>query len=97
MCVWWCCDVGFVTCGPSEAMLVTGICYGSKPHVVPGGVALVFPGIHRVIRIPLQLMTEIVRSPHVFTKHGVMVHVTGVAQVSHLNRYHPKELHRIVD
>ncbi|XP_050360547.1 flotillin-1 isoform X1 [Nymphalis io] len=71
---------GFVTCGPNEALVVSGCCY-SKPLLVPGGRAFVWPAIQRVQRISLNTMTLQVESPTVYTSQGVPISVTGIAQV----------------
>lgn len=71
---------GFVTCGPNEALVVSGCCYG-KPLLVPGGRAFVWPTIQRVQRISLNTMTLQVESPTVYTCQGVPISVTGIAQV----------------
>ncbi|KAI8430726.1 hypothetical protein MSG28_000910 [Choristoneura fumiferana] len=71
---------GFVTCGPNEALVVSGCCY-SKPLLVPGGRAFVWPSIQRVQRISLNTMTLQVESPTVYTSQGVPISVTGIAQV----------------
>ncbi|XP_060520428.1 flotillin-1 [Cylas formicarius] len=71
---------GFVTCGPNEAMVISGCCY-SKPHLVPGGRAFIWPGIQKIQRISLNTMTLIVDSPTVYTSQGVPISVTGIAQV----------------
>ncbi|KAK6627233.1 flocculin flo1 [Polyplax serrata] len=71
---------GFVTCGPNEALVVSGCCY-SKPLLVPGGRAFVWPGIQEVKRISLNTMTLQVESPTVYTSQGVPLSVTGIAQV----------------
>ncbi|XP_028177638.1 flotillin-1 [Ostrinia furnacalis] len=71
---------GFVTCGPNEALVVSGCCY-SKPLLVPGGRAFVWPAIQNVQRISLNTMTLQVESPTVYTSQGVPISVTGIAQV----------------
>ncbi|XP_077301103.1 flotillin-1 [Arctopsyche grandis] len=71
---------GFVTCGPNEALVVSGCCY-SKPLLVPGGRAFVWPILQRVQRISLNTMTLQVESPTVYTSQGVPISVTGIAQV----------------
>lgn len=71
---------GFVTCGPNEALVVSGCCYG-KPLLVPGGRAFVWPSIQCVQRISLNTMTLQVESPTVYTSQGVPISVTGIAQV----------------
>ncbi|XP_071444712.1 flotillin-1 isoform X2 [Hetaerina americana] len=71
---------GFVTCGPNEALVVSGCCY-NKPLLVPGGRAFVWPWIQSVQRISLNTMTLQVESPTVYTSQGVPISVTGIAQV----------------
>ncbi|KAK7788426.1 hypothetical protein R5R35_013829 [Gryllus longicercus] len=71
---------GFVTCGPNEALVVSGCCY-NKPLLVPGGRAFVWPTIQCVQRISLNTMTLQVESPTVYTSQGVPISVTGIAQV----------------
>lgn len=71
---------GFVTCGPNEALVVSGCCY-MKPLLVPGGRAFVWPTLQRCQRISLNTMTLIVESPCVYTSQGVPISVTGIAQV----------------
>nr|BAN20851.1 flotillin-1 [Riptortus pedestris] len=71
---------GFVTCGPNEALVVSGCCY-SKPLLVPGGRAFVWPSLQCVQRISLNTMTLQVESPTVYTSQGVPISVTGIAQV----------------
>lgn len=71
---------GFVTCGPNEALVISGFCY-SKPNLVPGGRAFVWPILQYCQRISLNTMTIQVDSPKVYTIQGVPLSVTGIAQV----------------
>ncbi|CAG9824211.1 unnamed protein product [Phaedon cochleariae] len=71
---------GFVTCGPNEALVISGCCY-SKPLLVPGGRAFIWPCVQMIQRISLNTMTLIVDSPTVYTSQGVPISVTGIAQV----------------
>ncbi|XP_063984268.1 flotillin-1 isoform X2 [Diachasmimorpha longicaudata] len=71
---------GFVTCGPNEALVVSGCCYG-KPLLVPGGRVFVWPIVQQVQKISLNTMTLQVESPTVYTSQGVPISVTGIAQV----------------
>ncbi|KAK2583390.1 hypothetical protein KPH14_009378 [Odynerus spinipes] len=71
---------GFVTCGPNEALVVSGCCY-SKPLLVPGGRVFVWPILQQVQKISLNTMTLQVESPTVYTSQGVPISVTGIAQV----------------
>ncbi|GJQ87980.1 putative flotillin [Trypoxylus dichotomus] len=71
---------GFVTCGPNEALVISGCCY-NKPHLVPGGRAFIWPAIQKIQRISLNTMTLQVESPTVYTSQGVPISVTGIAQV----------------
>ncbi len=68
------------TCGPNEAMVISGLFYG-RPGVIVGGRALVCPCVQLVQRIPLVTMTLKIDSPRVYTIQGVPISVTGVAQV----------------
>ncbi|RVE40594.1 hypothetical protein evm_014756, partial [Chilo suppressalis] len=60
--------------------IISGCCY-SKPLLVPGGRAFVWPAIQNVQRISLNTMTLQVESPTVYTSQGVPISVTGIAQV----------------
>ncbi|THD19379.1 Flotillin [Fasciola gigantica] len=71
---------GFNTCGPNEAMVVSG-CFHRRPLLVPGGRVFVWPGIQRIDRMPLNTMTLLIESPRIYTQLGVPITVTGVAQV----------------
>lgn len=71
---------GFVTCGPNEALVVSGCCH-SSPLMVPGGRVFVWPIVQRVQRITLNTMTLTIESPKVYTQQGVPISVTGIAQV----------------
>lgn len=71
---------GFKTCGPNEAMVVSGCFYG-KPHLISGGRIFVLPIIQRIDRISLNIMTLKIESPRIYTQLGVPITVTGVAQV----------------
>lgn len=79
-----CLDIGVVACGPNEALIISGLCYGNKPSMIVGGRAIVFPCIQHVQRIPLSTMTLVIESPRVYTSQGVPISVTGVAQVRQL-------------
>ncbi|KAH9279033.1 Flotillin-1 [Echinococcus granulosus] len=57
-----------------------GCCY-NKPYYVPGGRVFVLPFIQRLDRISLNIMTLIIESPRIYTRNGVPITVTGVAQV----------------
>ncbi|XP_068856263.1 flotillin-1 isoform X1 [Aphelocoma coerulescens] len=58
----------FFTCGPNEAMVVSGFCR-SPPVMVAGGRVLVIPCLQQIQR------------EKVYTRHGVPISVTGIAQV----------------
>ena len=85
-----CFDVGFVTCGPNEAMVISGV-FHSPPTVIRGGRALVCPCIQVIQRLPLTTMTVIIDTPKVYTNQGVAISVIGVAQVK-FNSQHPEML-----
>jgi len=72
--------MGFITGGPTEAIVVSG-CFHSKPLIVVGGWAFVCPCVQKVQRLPLALMTLVVSTPRIYTMHGVPLSVTGIAQV----------------
>jgi len=76
-----CFDIGIVTCGPNEAIVISGLFYGTEPGIIVGGRAIVCPCIQKVQRIPLSTQTLIIESPRVYTSQGVPISVTGVAQV----------------
>jgi len=76
-----CFEIGIVTCGPNEALVISGMCQGGKPTFITGGRAIVLPCIQNVLRIPLNTMTLEVRSPRVYTEKGVPISVVGTAQV----------------
>lgn len=58
----------------------SGCCH-AKPAYIPGGRVWVWPGLQQIDRISLNTMTLIVESPRVYTKLGVPISVTGIAQV----------------
>lgn len=70
----------FVTCGPNEAIIVSGCCH-SNPTIRAGGRVFVWPLFHRIQRLSLNTMTINVESPKVHSEGGVPVTVKGVAQV----------------
>ena len=76
-----CVDIRVVTCGPNEALVISGLFY-SPPTMIVGGRAFVCPCIHKVQKLSLQTMTLIIESRRVYTAHGVPISVTGVAQVT---------------
>jgi len=72
--------MGFETCGPNEAMVVSGLCHDT-PVMIPGGRIWVWPVIQRIQRMSLNIMTLQFTSDHVNTKQGVPISCVGVAQV----------------
>ncbi|XP_034560785.1 flotillin-1a isoform X1 [Notolabrus celidotus] len=70
----------FYTCGPNEAMVVSGFCR-SPPLMIPGGRVFVIPCIQQIQRISLNTLTLNVKSDKVYTRHGVPISVTGIAQM----------------
>lgn len=70
----------FHTCGPNEAMVVSG-CGRSPPLMIAGGRVFVFPCIQQIQRITLNTLTLNVKSDKVYTRYGVPISVTGIAQV----------------
>uniref|UniRef100_A0A672MHJ7 Flotillin n=1 Tax=Sinocyclocheilus grahami TaxID=75366 RepID=A0A672MHJ7_SINGR len=56
-------------------------CGRSPPLLIAGGRVFVFPCIQRIQRISLSTLTLNVKSDKVYTRHGVPISVTGIAQV----------------
>ena len=71
---------GFYTCGPNEAIVISGLGY-DKPETVIGGRVFKWPFVQRIQRLSLNTFTLNIVSPNVFTEQGVAVTVEGVAQV----------------
>lgn len=71
---------GFYTCGPNEALVISGLGY-EKPETVVGGRVFKLPWVQKIQRITLNTMTLNIHSPNVYTKAGVAISVEGVAQV----------------
>merc|ERR1712198_86910 len=71
---------GFYTCGPNEALVISGLGY-DKPETIIGGRVFKLPFLQRIQRISLNTFTLNIVSPNVFTEKGVAVTVEGVAQV----------------
>jgi len=71
----------FYTCGPNEALVVSGLFYNGRPLMIPGGRAWVWPVVQRLQRISLGITTLQIRSVDVCTSKGVPISCTGVAQV----------------
>nr|XP_045624295.1 flotillin-1-like [Procambarus clarkii] len=80
----------FLTCGPNEVLVVSGVGY-SKPAMVTGGCLVALPCIHTWKRLSLNVMTIKVDTPGVYTAQGVSLNVTGVAQVK-ISTQHPDML-----
>eukprot|EP00043_Microstomoeca_roanoka_P027290 m.14056 g.14056 ORF g.14056 m.14056 type:complete len:427 (+) comp7492_c0_seq1:213-1493(+) len=72
--------MGFHTAGPNEALVVSGACL-NRPRLVPGGRVFVWPVIQKVQRISLHLLSLAIESKKIYTKLGVPISVTGIAQV----------------
>eukprot|EP00794_Sanderia_malayensis_P016207 gene16207-17838_t len=72
--------MGFITCGPNEAIVVSGACY-ERPFLLSGGRTFVWPCFQKVQKISLNVMTLSVESTKVYTVQGVPISVTGIAQV----------------
>lgn len=72
--------VFFEVCGPNEAMVVSGCCH-SKPLLVSGGRTFVWPIVQQVQKLSLNTMTLKIDTANVYTRLGVPISVTGIAQV----------------
>lgn len=71
---------GFKTCGPNEALVISG--FGMKhPELVLGGRKWVWGCFQRCQRISLKLHQIQIASPHVYSSLGVPVNVTATAMV----------------
>ncbi|XP_068230892.1 flotillin-1-like [Palaemon carinicauda] len=79
--------VHFITCGPNEVLVVSGVGY-KKPAMVMGGRVLFFPMLQRWRKLLLNVMTITISSSGVYTAQGVPIKVTGVAQVK-ISTQHP--------
>merc|ERR1711936_1103162 len=73
--------MGIVTCGPNEALVISGMFQGDTPSLLTGGRAIVCPGVQTLQRIDLTTMTLEINTPNVFTSQGVGISVKGTAQV----------------
>lgn len=60
--------------------MVSGFCR-SPPVMIAGGRVFVLPCIQQIERISLSTLTLNVKSEKVYTRHGVPISVTGIAQV----------------
>jgi len=76
-----CFEVGIITCGPNEALIVSGVCQSKDGSLTVGGRVIVFPGFQTLQRINLSTMTLHVNTPKVYTSRGVALSVVGTAQV----------------
>ncbi|XP_068230893.1 flotillin-1-like [Palaemon carinicauda] len=70
----------FLTCGPNEVLVVSGVGY-AKPAMIIGGRVIAFTCFQRWRRLSLNVMALTVESPDVYTIKGVPLQVTGIAQV----------------
>merc|ERR1712215_358581 len=75
-----CFNVGIITCGPNEALVISGMFQGNGTFLT-GGRAIVCPGIQTLQRIPLTTMTLSITTPRVYTSQGVAIGVVGTSQV----------------
>ena len=75
------------TAGPSEAIVKTGACMDSAVEIVVGDSVVVYPWCQMISMLDLSVMTLSIQSPRsqkhqVYTKDGVPLRVTSVAQVN---------------
>ncbi|KAK7887029.1 hypothetical protein WMY93_026650 [Mugilogobius chulae] len=71
----------FYSCGPNEVLVVSGGCGRTPPLMIIGGGVFVFHCFQRIQRLKLNILTLNVKSEKVYTRHGVPISVTGIAQV----------------
>ena len=64
-----------------EAMIVTGALTRNGMKIVKAGGTFVWPVVQNYSMLSLQVQTLDIRTPEVYTMHGVPVMVDGVAQV----------------
>src|SRR5581483_1925548 len=65
--------------GPNQALIISGL---GGMRVVKGGGALVWPIIHRVDELSLELMSfDVAPTQDLYTRQGVAVNVEAVAQI----------------
>lgn len=72
--------MSFHTCGPNEAMVISGW-PRKNPSYLVGGRVFKLPFIQRLQKISLNLLTISVQSDKIYTSLGVAISVTGIAQV----------------
>ena len=77
------CTIQIVTCGPNEAIIISGL-FHSPPTLIVGGRAFIIPYIHRVHKLQLNTMTLVLKAEKVYTNKGVPISITGIAQVNRL-------------
>nr|AID21727.1 flotillin-1 [Dugesia japonica]APU52171.1 flotillin-1 [Dugesia japonica] len=70
----------FVISGPNEVLVVSGCCLG-KPLMIIGGKKFVWSGFQTYQKLSLNVKTIVIVSPKIYTKLGVALTVTGVAQI----------------
>jgi len=87
-----CFDIGIVTCGPNEALVISGMFQGNSGTFLTGGRAIVCPGIQTLQRVSLNTMTLSITTPKVYTSQGVAIGVVGTAQVK-INGSNEEMLH----
>ena len=46
-----CLNIGIVTCGPNEALIISGLFQGKEGSLVVGGRAIVLPGNEAYLRL----------------------------------------------
>jgi len=63
-----------------------------KPNLIVGGRVFVWPWVQKINRISLNLLMVNINSPRIYTKFGVPISVTGIAQVK--IESNPTSLHK---
>jgi len=79
----------FKTCGPDEILVVSGLGH-SEPLLLRGGRKFVWSKFQKIQRLSLNLMTIMIHSPRIYTKLGVPLSATGVAQVKIISNIEEK-------
>ena len=71
----------FQTCGPNEAMVLSGCCQGSDNMIIGGRTWVWAFDLQFVQRLPLNAITIEVHSDEVNSQAGVPVCAVGIAQI----------------
>ena len=74
-------SIKVVTCGPSEALIISGFLH-EPPTLIVGGRAFYIPWLQKIQKLQLNTMTLVLNADQVYTNKGVPLSMTGIAQVN---------------